>query len=251
MIKRIIPCLDVYGGKTVKGVNFVDLKEVGDAVELGKKYASEGADELVYLDISATNEERKTFTDLVEKLTAAIDIPLTVGGGIASLDDVTRLRDAGASRVSVNSAAIRTPELIDEIAARYGTDAIVAAIDGKLAPDGTWRVTTHGGTKISDKELFAWAREVEARGAGQILFTSMEHDGTRKGYPVELFAALADTVKIPLIASGGAGSVDDIVEVLTKGRADAALAASIFHYGEIPVPVLKRELRARGIEVKL
>ena len=251
MIKRIIPCLDVYGGKTVKGVNFVDLKEVGDAVELGKKYASEGADELVYLDISATNEERKTFTDLVEKLTAAIDIPLPVGGGIASLDDVTRLRDAGASRVSVNSAAIRTPELIDKIAARYGTDAIVAAIDGKLAPDGTWRVTTHGGTKISDKELFAWAREVEARGAGQILFTSMEHDGTRKGYPVELFAALADTVKIPLIASGGAGSVDDIVEVLTAGRADAALAASIFHYGEIPIPVLKRELAARGIEVKL
>jgi cyclase len=250
-MKRIIPCLDVYGGKTVKGVNFVDLKEVGDAVELGKKYASEGADELVYLDISATNEERRTFIDLVEKLTAAIDIPLTVGGGIASLDDVTRLRDAGASRVSINSAAIRTPELIDEIAARYGSDSIVAAIDGKLAEDGTWHVTTHGGTKLSDKELFAWAREVEQRGAGQILFTSMEHDGTRKGYPVELFAALADTVKIPLIASGGAGSVEDIVEVLTTGRADAALAASIFHYGEIPIPVLKRELAARGIEVKI
>ncbi len=250
-VKRIIPCLDVYGGKTVKGVNFVDLKEVGDAVELGKKYASEGADELVYLDISATNEERRTFIDLARKLTAAIDIPLTVGGGIASLDDVTRLLDAGASRVSVNSAAIRTPELIDEIAARYGTDAIVAAIDGKLAEDGTWRVTTHGGTKISDKELFAWAREVEQRGAGQILFTSMEHDGTRKGYPVELFAALADTVSIPLIASGGAGSVADIVEVLTKGRADAALAASIFHYGEIPIPVLKRQLRDLGIEVKI
>lgn len=250
-VKRIIPCLDVYGGKTVKGVNFVDLKEVGDAVELGKKYASEGADELVYLDISATNEERRTFIDLVEKLTRAIDIPLTVGGGIASLEDVTRLLDAGASRVSINSAAIRTPELVDEIAARYGSDTIVAAIDGKLAPDGTWRVTTHGGTKISDKELFAWAREVERRGAGQILFTSMEHDGTKRGYPVELFATLADTVAIPIIASGGAGSVDDIVEVLTKGRADAALAASIFHYGEIPIPVLKRELRERGIEVKL
>ncbi len=251
MIKRIIPCLDVYGGKTVKGVNFVDLKVVGDAVELGRKYAQEGADELVYLDISATNEERRTFIDLVERLTAVIDIPLTVGGGIASLDDVTRLRDAGAARVSINSAAIRTPELIDEIAAKYGSGSVVAAIDGKLAEDGTWRVTTHGGTKLSDKELFAWAREVEQRGAGQILFTSMEHDGTRKGYPVELFAKLADTVGIPLIASGGAGSIDDIVEVLTVGRADAALAASIFHYGEIPIPVLKRELRARGIEVNL
>lgn len=250
-VKRIIPCLDVYGGKTVKGVNFVDLKEVGDAVELGRKYAQEGADELVYLDISATNEERRTFIDLVEKLTAAIDIPLTVGGGIASLDDVTRLRDAGAGRVSINSAAIRTPGLIDEIATRYGSGMVVAAIDGKLAPDSAWMVTTHGGTKISDKELFAWAREVEQRGAGQILFTSMEHDGTRQGYPVELFAALADTVSIPIIASGGAGSVDDIAEVLTRGRADAALAASIFHYGEIPIPVLKRELRALGIEVKL
>lgn len=250
-VKRIIPCLDVYGGRTVKGVNFVDLKEVGDAVQLGCKYAQEGADELVYLDISATNEERRTFTDLVERLAAAIDIPLTVGGGIASLDDVARLRDAGADRVSINSAAIKEPSLIDTIAARYGTDSIVAAIDGKIDGDGIWRVTTHGGTKISEKELFAWAREVAERGAGQILFTSMEHDGTRKGYPTELFAELADTVKIPIIASGGAGSVADIAEVLTAGRADAALAASIFHYNEIPIPVLKRELRALGIEVKL
>lgn len=250
-VKRIIPCLDVHGGKTVKGVNFVDLKEVGDAVELGCKYALEGADELVYLDISATVEERRTFTHLVERITAAIDIPLTVGGGIASLDDVARLRDAGAARVSINSAAILNPSLVDDIAARYGSDAVVAAIDGKLAPDGTWRVTTHGGNRISDRELFAWAREVEARGAGQILFTSMEHDGTRRGYPVELFAALADTVSIPIIASGGAGSVADIAEVLTAGRADAALAASIFHYGEIPIPTLKRELRALGIEVRI
>ncbi len=205
-------------------------------MELGCKYALEGADELVYLDISATVEERRTFTHLVERITAAIDIPLTVGGGIASL---------------INSAAILNPSLVDDIAARYGSDAVVAAIDGKLAPDGTWRVTTHGGNRISDRELFAWAREVEARGAGQILFTSMEHDGTRRGYPVELFAALADTVSIPIIASGGAGSVADIAEVLTAGRADAALAASIFHYGEIPIPTLKRELRALGIEVRI
>ncbi|MDR2911747.1 MAG: imidazole glycerol phosphate synthase subunit HisF [Alistipes sp.] len=250
-VKRIIPCLDVHGGRTVKGVNFVDLKEVGDAVELGKKYAGEGADELVYLDISATVEERRTFTDLIERLAAAIDIPLTVGGGIATLDDVTRLRDAGADKVSINSAAIRTPELIDAIAARYGSGSVVAAIDGKLSPDGVWMVTTHGGSRVSDRELFAWAREVEQRGAGEILFTSMDHDGTRSGYPCEVFAALADAVKIPIIASGGAGSVADIAEVLTVGRADAALAASIFHYGEIPIPTLKRELRGLNIEVRL
>ncbi len=250
-VKKIIPCLDVYGGKTVKGVNFVDLKEVGDAVELGKKYAAEGADELVYLDISATNEERRTFTELVERLAKAIDIPLTVGGGIASLEDATRLRDAGADKVSINSAAIRTPELIDDIATKYGSDFITVAIDGKLDENGVWKVTTHGGTKISDKELYAWAREVEQRGAGAILFTSMDHDGTRKGYPCDVFARLADTVSIPIIASGGAGSIADIAEVLTTGRADAALAASIFHYGEIPIPVLKRELHKLGIEVKL
>ncbi len=249
--KKIIPCLDVYGGKTVKGVNFVDLKEVGDAVELGKKYAAEGADELVYLDISATNEERRTFTELVERLAKAIDIPLTVGGGIASVEDAERLREAGASKVSINSAAIRTPELIDALSAKYGSEFVTVAIDGKLDENGVWKVTTHGGTKISDKELYAWAREVEQRGAGAILFTSMDHDGTKKGYPCDVFARLAETVSIPLIASGGAGSVADIAEVLTTGRADAALAASIFHYGEIPIPVLKRELRALGIEVKL
>jgi cyclase len=250
-MKRIIPCLDVYGGKTVKGVNFVDLREVGDAVELGRKYASDGADELVYLDISATNEERQTFLDLARRLVRAIDIPLTVGGGIASVDDVARLLDVGVSKVSINSAAIANPALVDAIAARYGSEAVVAAIDGRLSPEGEWRVTTHGGTRISERELLPWAREVADRGAGQILFTSMEHDGTRKGYPVELFAALADTVSIPIIASGGAGSVADIVEVLTVGKADAALAASIFHYGEITIPDLKHELRKLGIEVKI
>ncbi len=250
-MKKIIPCLDVYGGKTVKGVNFVDLKVVGDAVELGKKYADEGADELVYLDISATNEERKTFIDLVERLSRVIDIPLTVGGGIASVDDAKRLRNAGADKVSINSAAIATPELIDSLSGLYGRDFVTLAIDGKLDEAGVWRVTTHGGTRVSDKELYAWAAEGERRGAGAILFTSMDHDGTKKGYPIEVFARLKDTVSIPIIASGGAGSIEDIAAVLTTGRADAALAASIFHYGEIPIPVLKQELKKLNIEVRL
>jgi cyclase len=250
-VKRIIPCLDVYGGKTVKGVNFVDLREVGDAVELGKKYASEGADELVYLDISATNEERRTFLDLAARLTAAIDIPLTVGGGIASVDDAERLFDVGVDKVSINSAAVADPWLVNRLAAKFGGKRVIVAIDGRRDEAGVWRVTTHGGTRMTEREVVEWAREVQQRNAGQILFTSMEHDGTKSGYPCELFAQLADALTIPVIASGGAGSVEDIVEVLTTGRADAALAASIFHYGEIPIPVLKRELRARGIEVSI
>ena len=249
--KRIIPCLDVTGGRTVKGINFVGLKDVGDAVELGRRYADEGADELVYLDISATHEERRTFTELVEKIAAVIDIPFTVGGGIASLDDAARLLDAGADKVSINSAAIKDPSLIDRIAAKYGSQFIVVAIDAKKQADGEWRATTHGGRLYSDKELFSWAREAQERGAGEILFTSMDHDGTKKGYPCDTFAKLASLLTIPIIASGGAGSVQDIADVLTKGKADAALAASIFHYGEIPIPVLKRELKKLNIDVRL
>lgn len=248
--KRIIPCLDVKDGRTVKGVNFVDLRDVGDAVELGQYYARCGADELVYLDISASKEGRATFTQLVERISDGINIPFTVGGGISSLEDAARLLDAGADKISINSAAIANPSLIDQIASRYGSQFVVVAIDARCGDDGVWRVTTHGGSRETDKELFAWAKEAEQRGAGEILFTSMNHDGTRQGYPCETFARMSQELSIPIIASGGAGSVKDIAEVLTEGRADAALAASIFHFGEITVGELKSELKKLNICVR-
>ena len=249
--KRIIPCLDVKGGRTVKGINFEALRDVGDAVELGQFYARSGADELVYLDISASKEERSTFTHLVERIADGINIPFTVGGGIGSLEDAARLLDAGADKISINSAAIADPTLIDRIASRYGSQFVVVAIDARQGDDGVWRVTTHGGSRASDKELFSWAKEAQERGAGEILFTSMNHDGTCQGYPCETFACLSERLSIPIIASGGAGSVEDIAKVLTEGRADAALAASIFHYGEITVGELKTKLREQNIEVRL
>lgn len=249
LAKRIIPCLDIRDGQTVKGIHFEGLRQVGDPVELGAKYASQGADELVYLDISASEEGRRTFTELVTRIAARIDIPFTVGGGIASVEDAGRLLDAGADKVTVNSAAVRNPSLIDAIAAKYGSQFIVAAIDARQV-DGRWVVTTHGGKRPTERELFTWARETVERGAGEILFTSMDHDGTKNGYPCETFARLAE-LPVPIIASGGAGTVDHIAEVLTRGRADAALAASIFHYDEIPIPVLKRALNQRGIPVRL
>lgn len=248
--KRIIPCLDVKDGRTVKGVNFVDLRDVGDAVELGQYYARSGADELVYLDISASREGRATFTRLVERISDGINIPFTVGGGISSLEDAARLLGAGADKISINSAAIANPSLIDQIASRYGSQFVVVAIDARCGDDGVWRVTTHGGSRQSDKELFSWASEAEQRGAGEILFTSMNHDGTRQGYPCETFARMSQELSIPIIASGGAGSVKDIAEVLTEGRADAALAASIFHFGEITVGELKSELKKLNICVR-
>ena len=223
---------------------------MGDPVELGAHYAAEGADELVYLDISATAEGRRTFTGLVSRIAARIDIPFTVGGGIASVDDAGRLLEAGADKITVNSAAGAAPALIDAVAAKYGSQFVVVAIDAKTI-DGRWRVTTHGGRQLTERELFAWAQEACERGAGEILFTSMDHDGTRNGYPCDTFARLSQQLSIPVIASGGAGSVEHIADVLTLGRADAALAASIFHYGEIPIPRLKRELRARHIPVRL
>ena len=248
--KRIIPCLDVKDGRTVKGVNFVDLRDVGDAVELGQYYARSGADELVYLDISASREGRATFTRLVERISDGINIPFTVGGGISSLEDAARLLEAGADKISINSAAIANPALIDQIATRYGSQFVVVAIDARCGEDGVWRVTTHGGSRETDKELFAWAKEAEQRGAGEILFTSMNHDGTRQGYPCETFARMSEELSIPIIASGGAGSVKDIAEVLTLGKADAALAASIFHFGEITVGELKSELKKLDICVR-
>ena len=251
LAKRIIPCLDVRDGRTVKGINFGGLRTVGDPVELGRRCADEGADELVYLDISATVEGRRTFAELVERIAREVDIPFTVGGGIASAEDAGELLLAGADKVTVNSAAVRDPALIDAIAGRYGSQFVVVAIDARRdETSGRWVVTTHGGRVPTERELFGWAREAQERGAGEILFTSMNHDGTKSGYPCETFARLAEELSIPVIASGGAGTVDHIAEVLTGGRADAALAASIFHYGEIPIPVLKAALRDRGILVR-
>lgn len=248
--KRIIPCLDVKNGRTVKGINFEGLADVGDPVELGARYAKEGADELVYLDISASREDRSTFTGLVERIASRINIPFTVGGGISSVEDAARLLDAGADKITVNSAAVANPELVSQIASRYGRQFVVVAIDARQV-DGIWRVTTHGGSRLTDRELFSWAKEVEERGAGEIMFTSMDHDGTRSGYPCDTFARLCSELSIPVIASGGAGSAEDIAEVLTEGCADAALAASIFHYGDTTVNSLKQTLSARGIEVRL
>ena len=248
--KRIIPCLDVKNGQVVKGINFEGLREVGDAVEMGVRYSAEGADELVYLDISASKEERHTFTELVERIALGINIPFTVGGGISTMDDAARLLDRGADKISVNSAAIARPELISEIADHYGSQFVVCAIDAKCI-DGVWRVTTHGGSRLTERELFSWAREAQERGAGEILFTSMDHDGTKAGYACEQYAQLADMLSIPVIASGGAGSIKDIVDVLTFGKADAALAASIFHYGQISIQELKNCLVSENIPVRI
>lgn len=250
LAKRIIPCLDVKDGVTVKGINFEGLRTVGDPVEMGRKYADEGADELVYLDISATQEGRRTFTDLVSRVAETLNIPFTVGGGISSLEDAGRLLGAGADKISINSAAVQRPELINDISAKYGSQFVVVAVDAKRV-NGTWMITTHGGKKLTDRELFAWVREAQERGAGEILFTSMDHDGTKSGYPCETFARMSDMLSIPIIASGGAGSVQDIADVLTEGKADAALAASIFHDGLIPVPVLKKELKQKNINIRL
>lgn len=249
--KRIIPCLDVKDGRTVKGINFVGLRDVGDAVELGAEYARQGADELVYLDISATVEGRGTFVNLVRRISERINIPFTVGGGISSLDDAARLLDAGADKISINSAAVRNPGLIDEIACKYGSQFVVLAVDAKRVNGDRWQITTHGGRQMTDIELFSWVREGQERGAGEILLTSMDHDGTKAGYPCDLFARLSEILTIPIIASGGAGSAEDIAAVLSEGRADAALAASIFHYGEMTVGGLKSRLRQMGIDVRV
>lgn len=324
LAKRIVPCLDVKDGKVVKGINFAGLREVGDPVGMGAAYSAEGADELVYLDISASLEGRRTFTGLVSRMAGCIDIPFTVGGGISSFDDAARLLDAGADKISINTAAVRDPSLVTRIASRYGSQFVVVAIDarqfprpeegssaggicapaggetlrgqacpaggnfsaggvcapadggdpqgckfaagslfgregpsgekdssgGRAAPAGRWQVMTHGGKMATDKELHAWAKEVQERGAGEILFTSMDHDGTRNGYAVEACARLAEALSIPVIASGGAGTPRHIIEVLTRGKADAALAASIFHDGQIRIPELKRQLAAAGVPVR-
>ena len=248
--KRIIPCLDVKDGAVVKGINFEGLKEVGDAVEMGVRYSAQGADELVYLDISASFEGRRTFAELVGKIARGINIPFTVGGGISCLDDASRLLDAGADKISINSSAIADPSLISRIAGKYGSQFVVVAIDAKQI-DGRWLCTTHGGKKLTELELFSWAREAADRGAGEILFTSMDHDGTKAGYADEVYRKLHSMLDIPVIASGGAGSIEDIRRVLDEGCADAALAASIFHYNQIAIPELKKALAASNINVRL
>ena len=249
LTKRIIPCLDIKNGRTVKGTNFTNLRDAGDPVELGSLYANQGADELVFLDISASQEERKTFSSLVKEIARHINIPFTVGGGINSINDVAPLLDAGADKVSINSAAVRNPDLIDDLAKEFGSQFIVLAIDAKKIGN-QWSVHTHGGTRPTDKKLFSWAKEGQQRGAGEILFTSMDHDGTKAGFAIDPLNKLNQLLKIPVIASGGAGRKEDFLEVFALGHADAALAASIFHFNEIPIPVLKNYLRLNSIPVR-
>ena len=242
--------MDVKNGETVKGTNFVNLRSAGDPVELGRKYSLCGADELCFLDITASYEGRKTFTDMVTRVAREINIPFTVGGGINELADVERMLEAGADKVSVNSAAIHNPMLIDEVARRFGSQVIVCAIDARNDADG-WHCYTKGGRVRQELGLFDWAHEVQERGAGEILFTSMDHDGVKQGFAIEALARLADTLSIPIIASGGAGCKEHFRDVFTLGHADAALAASVFHFGEIPVPELKRYLHEEKITVRM
>ena len=250
LTKRIIPCLDVKDGKTVKGVNFENLRDAGDPVELGRLYAEQGADELVFLDISATLEKRKTLIDLVTKVAREINIPFTVGGGISSIEDVSALLNAGADKVSINSSAVLDPDLVNRLALEFGSQCIVVAIDTRMH-QGEPRVHTHGGKKPTEINTYSWAKEVEDRGAGEILLTSMDHDGTKGGFANEITSAISNIASIPVIASGGAGTMEHFTEVFTKGKADAALAASIFHFKEIGIPELKHYLKNKGIEIRI
>lgn len=250
LTKRIIPCLDIKDGRTVKGINFINLRDAGDPVELASLYAEQGADELVFLDISATHEKRKTFAALVKDIARHINIPFTVGGGISNPEDVGPLLEAGADKVSINSSAVITPDKIDELAKTFGSQCIVLAIDARKI-ENTWTVHTHGGKNQTDKKLFSWAKEGQERGAGEILFTSMNHDGTKNGFAIDPLEKLHELLTIPVIASGGAGTMAHFVEVFTLAKADAALAASIFHFGEIKIPDLKSFLKRKNIPIRL
>lgn len=250
LAKRIIPCLDVRDGKVVKGVNFVGIKEVGDPVELAKQYSDANADEIVFLDITASHEGRSTMLDVVRRTAEVVFVPLTVGGGIRTIDDVRDTLRAGSDKVGINSAAVRTPELINEAAAMFGRQCIVCAVDAKRMGDGTWHVVINGGRIDTGKELIAWVKELEERGAGEILLTSMDADGTKAGYDLEVTKAVCDAVHIPVIASGGAGSIDDFAQVFEETGCDAALAASLFHYGELTIDEVKDAMRARGIAAR-
>ena len=248
--KRIIPCLDVNNGRVVKGVNFVDLKDAGDPVEIAKAYDAAGADELVFLDITASCEERDTVVDMVRQVAANVFIPFTVGGGIRTVDDFKKLLREGADKISVNSAAIDRPELITEAAEKFGSQCVVVAIDAKRREDGGWNIYKHGGRLDTGIDAIEWAKKVERLGAGEILLTSMDCDGTKAGYDIELTRAIADAVSIPVIASGGAGTLEHFYDALTEGGADAALAASLFHYKELEISQVKDYLAERGISVR-
>lgn len=250
LAKRIIPCLDVKNGQTVKGVNFENLRVAGDPVEMGEFYSMEGADELVYLDITASHEGRRTFTNLVKRVAERLSIPFTVGGGINTIQDIDNLLNAGADKASINSAAIRNPNLVNEIARNFGSQMCVVAIDAKLQPDGRWLCYVNGGRIPTDKELLPWALEVQDRGAGEILFTSMDHDGVQKGYANEALHVLSQHLNIPLISSGGAGQMSHFRDAFTLGGADAALAASVFHFGDIRISDLKQYLRSENVIVR-
>ena len=250
LAKRIIPCLDVKDGRTVKGTNFVNLRDAGDAVELAKLYSARGADELVFLDITATNEKRKTLRELVKKVAAEINIPFTVGGGINTIEDIAILLDSGADKVSINTSAVKNPQILTDAARNFGSQCVVLAIDAKRA-GASWKVFLNGGRVETDLDAIEWARKGVNSGAGEILLTSMDADGTRDGFAVELTRAVSESVNVPVIASGGAGATAHFAEVFTAGKADAALAASIFHFREIEIPALKKYLRERQIEVRI
>ena len=250
LTKRIIPCLDIKNGRTVKGVNFINLIDAGDPVTLAKQYAELGADELVFLDISATLDGRKTMIEMVLKVAEQVNIPFTVGGGISSISDVDLLLKSGADKISINSSAIKRPDLVNELSEKFGSQCVVVAIDAKKI-DGEWIVHLAGGTIPTQLNLFDWAKEVEKRGAGEILFTSMNNDGTKSGFANEALSKLSSELNIPIIASGGAGSIEHFIDAFQKGKADAALAASVFHFGEIPIIKLKQELFNNNIPIRI
>ena len=251
LAKRIIPCLDVHAGRVVKGVNFVRLRDAGDPVEIARRYNEAGADELAFLDITASSDERETIIAVIERVADEVFIPLTVGGGVRRVEDVRKLLNAGADKVSINTSAVENPALVEQSARRFGSQAIVVAIDARATGPGRWEVYTHGGRRATGKDVVAWAREMAGRGAGEILLTSMDRDGTRSGFDVALTRAVSEAVPVPVIASGGVGTLEHLAQGIEEGHADAVLAASVFHFGEIAVPEAKRFLAARGIEMRL
>jgi len=251
LAKRVIPCLDVHAGRVVKGVNFVALRDAGDPVEIAKRYDAAGADELTFLDITATSDDRDLILEMIEQVASQVFIPLTVGGGVRTVDDVRRLLNAGADKIGMNSSAIANPQLIADAAARYGSQCIVVAIDAKADAHGGWQVYTHGGRKPAGLDAVAWAKEAARLGAGEILLTSMDRDGTKSGFDLALTRAVSDGVPVPVIASGGVGTLDDLVDGVIEGHADAVLAASIFHYGTFTVDAAKRRMAERGIPMRL